>query len=140
MNSYWSLLFKYISKCHKSDDIPVSALIEKDGNIISIGYNTRKKTNNVLGHAEINAIIKANKKMKTWNLSDCNLYVLLKPCSMCMEIIKQSRIKNVYYLLDKLEEKKEYSNVMLTKVNEESLEKDYKEILSDFFCKLRDKK
>ena len=87
-------------------DVPIGAIIVKDGKIISSAYNTREKDQNVLGHAEINAIIDAQKKLNNWNLNGCDLYVSLKPCSMCSEIIKQSRISNVYYLVDKPEEKK----------------------------------
>ena len=68
------------------------------------------------------------------------MYVTLKPCSMCSEIIKQSRISEVYYLLDKPETKKEYYKTEFNKINDEINELDYEMKLSDFFKKLRDKK
>ena len=107
--------------------------------IIGYGYNTREKEKNILGHAEINAIIMATQKKENWNLQGTTMIVTLKPCSMCMEIIKQTRIDKVYYLLDKLDNKKEYNKTDFLKLNS-SKEKKYKILLSDFFSKLRAKK
>ncbi len=121
-------------------DVPIGAIIVKDGKIISSGYNTREKDQNVLGHAEINAIIDAQKKLNNWNLNGCDLYVSLKPCSMCSEIIKQSRISNVYYLVDKSEEKKEFYKTNFNKINNHLKEQEYLSILSIFFKELREKK
>ena len=121
-------------------DVPIGAIIVKDGKIISSGYNTREKDQNVLGHAEINAIIDAQKKLNNWNLNGCDLYVSLKPCSMCSEIIKQSRISNVYYLVDKSEEKKEFYKTNFNKKNNHLKEQEYLSILSIFFKELREKK
>lgn len=121
-------------------DVPIGAIIVKDGKIISSAYNTREKDQNVLGHAEINAIIDAQKKLNNWNLNGCDLYVSLKPCSMCSEIIKQSRISNVYYLVDKSEEKKEFYKTNFNKINNHLKEQEYLSILSNFFKELREKK
>lgn len=121
-------------------DVPIGAIIVKDGKIISSAYNTREKDQNVLGHAEINAIIDAQKKLNNWNLNGCDLYVSLKPCSMCSEIIKQSRISNVYYLVDKPEEKKEFYKTNFNKINNHLKEQEYLSILSNFFKELREKK
>lgn len=121
-------------------DVPIGAIIVKDGKIISSGYNTREKDQNVLGHAEINAIIDAQKKLNNWNLNGCDLYVSLKPCSMCSEIIKQSRISNVYYLVDKSEEKKEFYKTNFNKINNPLKEQEYLSILSNFFKELREKR
>ena len=68
--------------------------------IIGKGYNNRQSSYNVCGHAEINAIKDAEKKLKDWRLNDCILISTLKPCSMCSEIIKTSRIEKVFYILD----------------------------------------
>lgn len=92
-----------------NDDIPISAMVIEGQKIIGYGYNTREKEKNILGHAEINAIIMATQKKENWNLQGTTMIVTLKPCSMCMEIIKQTRIDKVYYLLDKLDNKKEYN-------------------------------
>ncbi len=128
------------SKCSLSSfDVPVGALIIKDGVIIASGYNTREKNQNVLEHAEINAIREAQKIFNNWNLNGCDMYVTLKPCSMCMEVIKQARISNVYFLAEKSSSKVEFNRTNLVKINNDSKEKEYLEILSDFFKKLREK-
>ena len=97
----FNILMENTNKSLENNDVPVGAVIVKDGNVLAFGYNTREKDQNVLGHAEINAILEAQKILNNWNLSGCDLYVTLVPCSMCLEIIKQSRIDNIYYLLDK---------------------------------------
>lgn len=128
------------SKCSLSSfDVPVGALIIKDGVIIASGYNTREKNQNVLEHAEINAIREAQKIFNNWNLNGCDMYVTLKPCSMCMEVIKQARISNVYFLAEKPSSKVEFNRTNFVKINNDSKEKEYLEILSDFFKKLREK-
>lgn len=128
------------SKCSLSSlDVPVGAIIIKDGIIIGSGYNTKEKNQNVLEHAEINAIREAQKIFNNWNLNGCDMYVTLKPCSMCMEVIKQARISNVYFLAEKPSSKVEFNRTNLVKINNDSKEKEYLEILSDFFKKLREK-
>ena len=136
---YFDELIKLARKSFKKNEVPISAIIVKDDKIIAKAYNTRNKTNNVLNHAEIIAIKKASKKLKDWRLSDCDLYVTLKPCSICENIIKQSRIKNVYYLLDKPTNKKEYYKTKVSKANIHTHEQIYYNILHDFFKKKRDK-
>lgn len=85
----------------KYKDVPVSCIIVKNNKIIAKEYNKRQKKNSPLAHAEILAIIKATKRIKTWNLNDCELYVTLEPCEMCKSIINEARIKKVYYILSK---------------------------------------
>ena len=137
-DKYLKQLIKLAKKASKKNEVPISAIIVKDGKIISKAFNKRIKNNNVLDHAEIMAIRKAEKKLKDWRLFDCDLYVTLKPCSMCEIIIKQARIKNVYYLLEKLNSKKEYNKTNFIKISEN--EQMYYSILQDFFKKKRDKK
>lgn len=120
-------------------DVPIGAIIKKNDEVIAVSYNTREKEQNVLGHAEINAIVEAQKKLKNWNLNGCELYVTLKPCSMCLEVIKQARIDKVYYLLDKPRFKKDYDKTVLEKIDNFEEEKQYVQILSDFFQKIREK-
>ena len=136
---YFELLIKLAHKAAKKGEVPISALIEKNNKIIAYAYNKREKRNNVLDHAEIIVIKKASKKLNTWRLFNCNLYVTLKPCSICENVIKQSRIKNVYYLLDKPDNKKEYYKTNFVKTNICTYEQMYKLVLSDFFKKRRDK-
>lgn len=132
---YINQLIKLAKKASKKNEVPISAIIVKNDKIISKAFNMRVKNNNVLDHAEIIAIKKAEKKVKDWRLFDCDLYVTLKPCSMCEIIIKQSRIRNVYYLLEKLESKKDYNKTKFIKLNEN--EQTYSDILEDFFKKKR---
>ena len=135
----FNILMENTNKSLENNDVPVGAVIVKDGKVLAFGYNTREKDQNVLGHAEINAILEAQKILNNWNLSGCDLYVTLVPCSMCLEIIKQSRIDNIYYLLDKPASKKEFYKTKMQKINDASYENKYADILSDFFKKLREK-
>ncbi len=135
----FNILMENTNKSLENNDVPVGTVIVKDGKVLAFGYNTREKDQNVLGHAEINAILEAQKILNNWNLSGCDLYVTLVPCSMCLEIIKQSRIDNIYYLLDKPASKKEFYKTKMQKINDASYENKYADILSDFFKKLREK-
>ena len=84
-------------KARNIDEVPVGCVIVHNNKIIARGHNTREKDQSVLGHAEINAIKKASKKIGSWRLEECDIYVTLEPCSMCSGAIIQSRIKNLYY-------------------------------------------
>lgn len=64
-------------------EIPVGACIVRDGEILSVGYNTRESERDPLGHAEINAIRQACQRLGSWRLDGCVLYVTLEPCPMC---------------------------------------------------------
>lgn len=89
--------FKEAQKAYKKNEVPVGAVVVKNGKIIARGYNKKEKTNLATRHAEIIAIEKACKKLKNWHLEDCELYVTLEPCLMCCGAIIQSRIKKLYY-------------------------------------------
>ncbi|MCD7779616.1 MAG: nucleoside deaminase [Candidatus Gastranaerophilales bacterium] len=78
-------------------DIPIAAVIVKDGKIIAKGVNQREKKQNTVNHAEIIAIQKANKKLGNWRLNDCEMYVTLEPCPMCASAILQARISKLYF-------------------------------------------
>ena len=78
-------------------DIPVGAIIVKDGEIISKAINQREKRQNAIYHAEILAIRRACRKLKNWRLNDCEIYVTLEPCPMCASAILQARIGKIYY-------------------------------------------
>jgi tRNA(adenine34) deaminase len=77
-------------------EVPVGAVIVKNGKVIATGYNKRETGKNALYHAEIRAINKACKKLGGWRLPECSLYVTLEPCAMCGGAIINSRIENVY--------------------------------------------
>lgn len=78
-------------------DVPVGALVVKNGEIISSACNEKEKNNDPSAHAEILAIKEAGKLLKNWRLDDCELYVTLEPCPMCAWAILQARIKTVYF-------------------------------------------
>ena len=106
--NYIKLLKKMNNKAKRQGDIPVSTIIvDNNSRIIAKCYNKKYYKNNPFYHAEILAIIKASKILKTSNLSECTMYTTLKPCKMCEEVIKESKIKKIYYILDK---KKEINN------------------------------
>ena len=89
-----------LKEAHKAfilGEVPVGAVIVYNNKVIARGHNTREIKQSVLGHAEINAISKASKKIGSWRLEDCDIYVTLEPCSMCSGAIIQSRIKNLYF-------------------------------------------
>lgn len=79
------------------DEIPIGCVIVKDGKIIGRGYNYREHSNLACDHAEIMAITAANKKLNSWRLEQCSLFVTLEPCPMCSGAIINSRIEEVYY-------------------------------------------
>ena len=97
-------LIKLNKKAFKNKEVPVSCVIVKNNKLISKAYNSKIKKHDPTAHAEIIAIKKAAKKLKTWNLNDCELYVTLYPCKMCIDVINEARIKKVYYILDSTKE------------------------------------
>jgi len=79
-------------------DVPVGALIlDKRGNVIGEGFNTRERDHDPLGHAELNAIKQATHHLLNWRLSECTLIVTLEPCAMCAAALAQSRIGRIVY-------------------------------------------
>lgn len=81
-------------KAFFKNEVPVGAIIiAPDGQIISKAYNLVESKKSQTAHAEVQAIKKANKKLKNWRLEDCTIYITLEPCSMCMSLILLSRIK-----------------------------------------------
>ena len=100
MNCYMELALKEAYKSYKKGDVPVGAVIVKNGKIIAKAHNLKEKKHNPLMHAEIVAINRASKRLKRWRLDDCELYVTMEPCMMCTGAIIQSRIKKVYYSIE----------------------------------------
>jgi len=84
-------------KALKKDEVPIGAVIVLDGKIIARGHNEVEKTNLSTRHAEIIAIEKACKKLKSWRLDGAEMYVTLEPCPMCAGAIVNARIKKVYF-------------------------------------------
>ncbi|MCR4581150.1 MAG: nucleoside deaminase [Bacilli bacterium] len=135
MYNYIDELLELANKAENGKDIPVGAIVVLNNKIIGRGYNNRVVTNDPTGHAEINSIKEASKYLNDWRLSDCDLYVTLEPCDMCLEVIKESRIKNVYYLLENKEKHKyKRTNVCIYNVDKKIVEQ-YQKKLSEFFNK-----
>ena len=84
-------------KALNEDDHPVGAIIVKNNKIIAKAHNQKQNKNMAINHAEICAIKKACKKLNSWHLDDCVMYVTLEPCIMCCGALIQSRIKRVVY-------------------------------------------
>ena len=87
---------KEAKKAYGKLEVPVGAVIVKDGKIIARAHNIKEEKKDTTKHAEILAISKASKKLDSWRLTDCEMYVTLEPCSMCAGAIIQARIKKVY--------------------------------------------
>ena len=79
------------------DEVPIGAVVVKDGQIIGRGHNLREHLQEVSMHAEMLAITEACQALHSWRLADCDLYVTLEPCIMCSGAIINARIKNLYY-------------------------------------------
>lgn len=139
---------KEAEKAYKKEEIPVGAIIVKDGKIIARGHNLKELKKSSTSHAEILAINKANKKLNAWRLEDCEMYVTLEPCMMCMGAIINSRLKKLYIgtLDPKTGSCKSVINIDQYKFNHEVeietgiLQKECEYILKDFFKNLRQKK
>ena len=87
---------KEAKKAYDKLEVPVGAVIVKDGKIIARAHNLKETRLDTTKHAEMLAIQKASKKLKSWRLLDCEMYVTLEPCSMCSGAIINSRIKKIY--------------------------------------------
>ena len=88
---------KEAKKAELRDEVPIGCVIVKDDKIIARGHNLRESKQRSTAHAEIIAIEKACRKLKSWRLEGCSLYVTLEPCPMCSGAILQSRIEHVIY-------------------------------------------
>lgn len=92
-----NLAYKEAQKALLIDEVPIGCVIVKNDKVIARGHNHRENKNDATSHAEIEAIRKANKKLNSWRLDDCDIYITLEPCIMCSGAIIQSRIKKIYY-------------------------------------------
>lgn len=125
-------------------DIPVGAVIVKNGVVIASACNQKEVQNDVTSHAEILAIRKAEQVLKNWRLDGCEMYVTLEPCPMCAWAIIQSRIKTVYFgsfdtnygaLGSKLDLRKLLNSQL--KVYGGIMEDECNNLLEDYFQKIR---
>lgn len=129
-------MYKEAIKAYKKGEIPVGALITKNDKIIAKSHNNRQKKHNLLGHAEINCILKAEKRIKDWRLDECEMYVTLSPCSMCETIIEESRLKKVHFLVKQPNYNEKNSKIV--QINDQNNQKEkYEKLLKSFFERLR---
>lgn len=136
---------KEAEKAYKKEEIPVGAVIIKDNKIIARAHNLKELKRTAVAHAEILAIQKANKKLQNWRLIDCDMYVTLEPCMMCMGAIISSRIKNIYIgtldpkneIKDSKNRLEEYERNYGINIEIGILQEQCEYILKDFFKKLR---
>ena len=131
----------------RNGDVPVGAVIVKNGEIIAEAYNEREYSQSATAHAEILAIERACERLQRWRLSDCEMYVTLEPCPMCAGAILNARIGKLHYAL-KESNSGSFGSVLnlnsyplLNKVSTEvgSCEQDSRELLSEFFKQKREK-
>lgn len=85
------------AQAEQADEVPVGAVVVKDGQIIGEGFNQVITLNDPSAHAEAQAIRDAGKRLGNYRLVDCDLYVTLEPCAMCAGLITHARIKHLYY-------------------------------------------
>lgn len=88
--------YKEALKAYGKDEVPIGAVIVKDSKIIARAHNERESRNDATLHAEISAIKKACRKLGTWRLNDCDMYVTLEPCVMCAGALIQARIRTLF--------------------------------------------
>ena len=146
---YMKQAIKEAEKAYSKLEVPVGAIIVKDGKIIARAYNQKESKTDTTKHAEILAIQKASKKLETWRLIDCEMYVTLEPCSMCAGAIINSRIKKVY--IGAMDEKtgavgsvlnlfEDYTFNHKVEAEKGIMEKECQETLKKFFKELRELK
>lgn len=136
-------------KALAKDEVPIGAVIVKDGEIIGRGHNLRETSNDATTHAEIIAIRDANNAVNNWRLEECDLYVTLEPCVMCSGAAVLSRLRTIYYgpgdpkggaagtLMNILQDERLNHQV---NVVSGVLEEDCQRLLKDFFKALRERK
>lgn len=147
----WFMLqaLKEAEKARALDETPVGAVIVRNGRIIARGYNEKELKNDSTLHAEVTAIRKASKKLDSWRLNDCDMYVTLEPCVMCAGAMIQARLRRLY--VGTADPKAGAAGSVLNILQIERLnhhiettygvlEEQCSQILKDFFRELRQKK
>lgn len=141
---YMSMAIIEAKKSLKCEDVPVGAVIVLDGKIIAKAHNQKEKTHKVTAHAEIIAIEKANRKLRSYRLDNAIIYITKEPCLMCMGALLSSRIGKIVYGASDL--RFGTSNLATNnnfnhkcKIAGGILKKECEELLSNFFKELRGK-
>ena len=146
---FMKIALKQAKKAYDIQEVPIGAIIVKDGKIISKAYNLREKKKDAVAHAEVIAIQKACKKLDSWRLSDCDMYVTCEPCPMCAGAIINSRMRKVFF--GTFDEKSGAVSSNIRMFDKEMcnhtvdwecqcMEKECKEMIQSFFKELRNKK
>jgi tRNA(adenine34) deaminase len=139
---------KEAKKAYAKEEVPVGAVIVKDGKIIAKAHNLKESKKQATSHAEILAIQKACKKVGAWRLSECDMYVTLEPCPMCAGALIQSRIQKLYIGTDDLKTGAcgsvlnlldDYKFNHKIEVEKYILKDECESILKDFFKMLRER-
>ena len=136
---------KQAKKAYEKKEIPVV----KNNKIIARAYNKKEETQNAIQHAEIIALQKASRKLNSWRLTDCEMYVTLEPCSMCAGALIQARIKKVY--IGTMDEKtgscgsvlnllEDYTFNHKVEIETGIMQKQCEKLLKQFFKELRNNK
>ena len=134
-----------VKKAATLGEVPVGAVVVKNGEIIGRGYNTRETESSILGHAEINAIGEATAHIGDWRPDDCDLYVTLEPCPMCAGAIINARINRVFFgaydkVMGSFQSVADFSTMGYPnppEIHGGILEAECKQLLGDFFEALR---
>ncbi len=148
MEKFVDLALELAKKAAAHGEIPVGAVVVKNGKVIGKGYNKREGKQIATKHAEIIAIEKACKKLKSWRLEGCDIYVTLEPCPMCAGAIANARIKTLFYAA---EEKTSKDNLLQTILSSPRLnhkveirrcagKEEASQILQEFFKQKRQQK
>ncbi|MBE6817006.1 MAG: nucleoside deaminase [Ruminococcaceae bacterium] len=144
-NKYMRRALTLAEECQSIGEVPVGAVIVRNGEIIAEGTNRRETDKTALGHAEIEAIQNACRALGGWRLDDCDLYVTLEPCPMCAGAIINARIKTVYFgaydskagSFGSVEDFSRFKYPYTPEIIGGVMEKECEKILTEFFRKLR---
>ena len=128
---YMRAAIREAKKAYALDEVPIGCVIVKDGKIIAKGYNQRERKRNCLWHAEVVALNRACRKLKSWRLNGCDMYVTLEPCQMCMGAILNARLQKVYFAAQST------TNLNWQTPVELQFNQEAQNILVDFFQKKR---
>ena len=137
---------KEAKKAYDEGEVPIGAVIVREQKIIARAHNEREKKNLATAHAEITCIEKACRKLKSWRLDDCEIYITVEPCPMCAGAILNARIKKAYYGAKDLKGGAAESNFSVlssgvlnwtTESEGGVLDKEAEKLLKDFFVERR---